>query len=498
MKHYFGLSEYQLRQQQKEIPVYYEPGKLINGHLLLCGMSGTGKSYQSMRLLRSAAAAGVQVDVLDVHEELHSIPGCVAAKYSQATGHGYNPLVLDTDPHAGGVTRQADFIVGLIRQVTTQFGSKQEAALRNLIIDTYMMKGIFVDNPRTWERLCITERERETLIAERKWPELRKYYPTLGDLLDYAEKKVLTMMFGGDNKAMAALETLCKENARLQSLSMRYAKSTSEADREKLETQIASLSERCVETYSTAIQAKPSREPKDLIKYDSRDVLVSVVQRLQILAASGIFRSNEPDFRGASVRVHQIKSLSDEQQVLFTKLRLRKIFDDLKLRGPTTSGSELRHVVFLDEAPKYFTEDKDDIINVVAREARKFGLGLWCAAQQPTSFPESFITNCGAKILLGIDSSYWKGSISKLRITEEGLKFIKPKEVISIKLQKEGQADPPFTNVIVPNPDFEVGRRAMAFGNRNVTVPSAVRNESKSSVPESSRDAAISAVSSEG
>lgn len=468
MKHYFGLSEYHLRQKNQEVPVFYEPEKLINGHLLLCGMSGTGKSYQSVRLLRSAARAGIGIDVFDVHEELDSIPGCVSAKYSQATGYGYNPLVLDTDPHSGGVNKQADFIVGLIRQVTTQFGSKQEAALRNLIIDTYMSRGIFADNHRSWQRQCITEKERETLIAERRYTDLRNYYPTLTDLLDYAEKKVLVMMFGSDNKAMAALESLCKQNARLQSLNMRFKKATSDEEMEKLSGQIAVAEDKCISLYTDAIKAKPNREPKDLIKYDSRDVLISVIQRLQILASAGIFRANAPDFGDANVRVHQIKSLSDEQQVLFTKLRLREIFEECKKLGPTATGTELRRIVFLDEAPKYFTEDKEDIINVVARESRKFGIGLWCAAQQPTSFPESFITNCGAKILLGIDSSYWKGSISKLRITEEGLKFIKPKEVISVKLQKEGQADPLFSNVAVPNPDFETGRRAGAFGQQGL------------------------------
>lgn len=466
MKHYFGLNEFLLRQRQQEEPVFYEPARLINGHLLLCGMSGTGKSYQSIRLLRSAARAGIKADIFDVHEELSNIPGCGVAKYSQATGYGYNPLVLDTDPHAGGVNRQADFIVALIRQVTTQFGSKQEAALRNLIIDTYMSRGIFADNPRTWIRNCITEREREALIADRKWSELRNYYPTLTDLLDYAEKKVLVMMFGSDNKAMAALEMLCKQNARMQSLNMRYQRASSDEEVKKLESQIATAEEKCIDLYTQAVKNKPSREAKDLIKYDSRDVLISVIQRLQILAAAGIFRANAPDFGDAAVRVHQIKSLSDDQQVLFTKLRLREIFEECKKLGPTESGTELRHIAFLDEAPKYFTEDKDDIINVVAREARKFGLGLWCAAQQPTSFPESFITNCGAKILLGIDSSYWKGSISKLRITEDGLKYIKPKEVISVKLQREGQADPPFANVAVPNPDFETGRRVLEFAKR--------------------------------
>lgn len=467
MRHYFGLNEFKLKQRGQEEPLFYDPSKLINAHLLLCGMSGTGKSYQSIRLLRAAALAGIEIDVFDVHDELDVIPDCAAARYSQATCYGYNPLVLDTDPHVGGVNRQADFIVGLIRQVTSQFGSKQEAALRNLIIDTYASRGIFANNPRSWQRMVITDREREQLIAERRFSDLRNYYPTLQDLLDYAEKKVLSIMFGGDNKAMAALERLCKDNSRMQAYSMKYAKAASEEEKRKLESQIASASEKCIETYTAAIAAKPGREPKDLLKYDSKDVLVSVLQRLQILTASGIFTANEPPFGSALVRVHQIKSLSDDQQVLFVKLRLREIFDKCKKLGPTPTGTELRHVVFLDEAPKYFVDDKDDVINVVAREARKFGLGLWCAAQQPTSFPESFITNCGAKILLGIDSSFWKGAQTKLRITEEGLKFIKPKEVISVKLHMEGQADPPFNNIIVPNPASDLGRRSAAYAGNN-------------------------------
>lgn len=463
MKHTFGLNEYMLRQQQREQPVQYIPSQLINAHLMLCGMSGTGKSHQLKRMLNSASRDGVGIDVFDVHEELHDIHGARAVKYSQATGYGYNPLVLDLDPHSGGVNRQADFLVGLIKQVTTQFGSKQEAALRNLLLDVYAAKGIWPDNARSWARKDISEAERKRLIDQRQFQQLRDYYPTLTDLLEYAERKVLSMLFGGDNKAMNALETLAKLNQRLQSLNMKYNKSRDlEEERAKLEEQIQRQEERCIEAYTEAVKAKPSRECTSLIKYDSKDVLISVVQRLQILASAGIFNSNAPNFGDANVRVHQIKSLSDDQQVLFVKLRLREIFDECKKLGPTPTGTELRRIVVLEEAPKYFSAEKDDIINVVAREARKFGLGLWCAAQSPTAFPEDFITNCGAKILLGIDSSFWKGTQQKMRITEDGLKYIKAKEVIAVKLHREGQSDPQFTNIIVPNPATDAGRRAMA------------------------------------
>ena len=463
MKHFLGLNEFMLRQKKVEEPVFYDPSELINQHIALIGMSGTGKTHQTLQLLNSAAAAGVTVDVMDVHEELDCVAGARAVKYSQATGYGYNPLVLDTDPHTGGVNRQADFIVGLIKQVTTQFGSKQEAALRNLIIDCYASRGIWPDNPRSWARKQITEDERRALIDARRWTELRDYYPTLADLLEYAERKVLVMAFGSDNKVMAALEVLCKQNTKLKNLAYKLNRTASlEEEKEKLQGQIEGQVDRCIEAFTQAIKSGPTREPADIIKYDSKDVLISVVQRLQILGAAGIFNAKAPPFGHAAVRIHQIKSLSDAQQQLFVKLRLRDIFEKCKAQGPTATGTELRHVVFLDEAPKFFTEDDDDIINVVARESRKFGLGLWCAAQEPTAFPQSFITNCGAKILLGIDSAFWKGAQTKFRITEDGLKYIKAKEVMAVKLHIAGRSDPPFINVVVPNPGTHYGRLAAA------------------------------------
>jgi hypothetical protein len=85
-------------------------------------VSGTGKSYQSLRLLASAVQVGIEVDVFDVHDELERIPGAVACRYSQATGYGYNPLELDTDPHTGGVNRQTEYLLGLVREASRNWG----------------------------------------------------------------------------------------------------------------------------------------------------------------------------------------------------------------------------------------------------------------------------------------------------------------------------------------------------------------------------------------
>ena len=464
MRHYLGLSEYHQRVQKKQVPLHYCPDQLINGHLLMTGMSGSGKSFQAERLLESAAQAGVEVDVLDVHDELQGIAGAKACMYSQATGYGFNPLELNPDPHTGGVHRQIAWLVGLIRSVSPQLGPKQEAVMRNLMLDTYMASGIWPDNPKSWKRQSITAQQRADIVRRNAWGELRQFYPTLEDLLSYGKRKLTALSIGGDNKSISALDKLMREYKRLCSIQGKYGKASDDETIDKLQKQITGSKEKATGFYGDFIDnLTTGREIDDVMKYDSFDVLNSAMQRLELLNAAGIFNASPPPFGASKVRVHQIKSLSSEQQVLFVKLRLQSIFDRWKLAGATQSGTELRHVVFLDEAHKYFSKEPDDIINVIAKEARKFGIGLWCASQSPSAFPEDFLTNVGATVLLGIHSSFWDKTQRALRISEDGLKYIKMKEVIAIKLQKSGEADPAFRNVIVPNPNNPDGRVAAEF-----------------------------------
>lgn len=459
MKHYLGLHELELRKSDKEIPCYYEPTALINGHMLWVGMSGTGKSFQSIRALSSAVQAGVPCDIFDVHDELDAVPGSQAVLYSQATGYGFNPLVLDQDPHTGGVARQAELLVGLIRDVA-QIGPRQEAALRNLILDTYAISGIFADNRGTWRRAEVDEQTHKRLIESRRYEELRRYFPTLADLRDFARRKILALTIGVDNKNAQLFDNLQRVNKKLNSARSKYNKAHDDVEAQTIEAKVETIKRECLEAYQLYLDnLKTGRETDDVLKYDSAETLKSLIERIDLLNSSGIFRSNPPPFGDALCRVHQIKSLTTEQQVLFVKLRLRNIFEEAKRRGPLRPGEGLRQIIFLDEAHKFVRKDPDDIINVIVREARKFGVALWCASQQPTDFPESFATNVGATVILGISSYYWPTASRLLRITEEQLKTVRPKQVIAAKFQREGEPDPSFVNIIVPS-ETSNGRRA--------------------------------------
>ncbi|ORU94923.1 MAG: hypothetical protein A6F70_10275 [Cycloclasticus sp. symbiont of Bathymodiolus heckerae] len=123
------------------------------------------------------------------------------------------------------------------------------------------------------------------------------------------------------------------------------------------------------------------------MKYNSKEVLQSVLERINNLNSSGIFRSNPPTFGLNHGRCHQIKHLNDDEQKMFVYIRLEAIFRKCRDSGVKP---DLEQVIFLDEAHKFIIDDSSNIINVIAKEGRKFGLGLWCASQSPTHFSEDF------------------------------------------------------------------------------------------------------------
>lgn len=450
MLHTIGVDDLAAKAGRRELAVY-NSDRLINGHGLFCGMSGTGKTFQSKRFLESAAKAGLQVDIFDVHEELESVAGAKAIKYSQATRYGFNPLEIDPDPHVGGPARQADFIVDLVRATSSGFGPRQEAVLRNLVLQVYQTAGIDMRRHSSWSRKAIDETTRDRLIAENEFVKLREYYPTLADLEAFAKRKMLALKIGGNSPAAQAFEALNRAVSQMNGL--RTKRNRSAADEEAMATldlKIETLQSKAHDLYGQFLGSlQTGQEIEDILAFDSAETLQSVMRRFDLINAAGIFNANPPPFGDARVRVHQIKALSDDSQVLFVKMTLRRIFDEVKKLGPTPTGVEMRRIVFLDEAHKYFDKDPGNIVNVVAKEARKFGLGLWCASQQPTEFPESFLTNVGATVLLGVHSAFWSRTASMLRISEEQLRAIRPKQTLAVKLQESGQAEPFFRSVSV-------------------------------------------------
>ena len=142
-----------------------------------------------------------------------------------------------------------------------------------------------------------------------------------------------------------------------------------QADTPAADPELDKLKEAAIAAYAAAIQGiGTGRELDDLIRYDSKDVLRSVVERLESLNAIGIFRPDEPPFDPKiPVWRYDIRSLASDEKKLFVYFRLEQIFRQATLRGVQDRVSE---VVVLDEAHLFFTDEPENPLNVVAKEAR--------------------------------------------------------------------------------------------------------------------------------
>lgn len=446
MRHLIGIDDHHWSRDRNTVPYVLDTTTLTNANMLIAGMSGTGKSTQVTGLLASAGKAGIEADIFDAHEEFHTLPGASTATFSAATHYGYNPLTLSTDPHSGGVYRGIDDFVGLINRQSRELGPRQESALRHLLKDVYTLRGIDPSDPRSWYRREITESQWERMIASRDYNGLRDYYPTLRDLLSYTERKLKAMSTGSNSKSVNALEKVEKLTSRINTLQTKFGKASTDSEIESLNKQLEEAKAKAIEAYCEHINGiETGREFADHIKYTSKDTILSLKERIEMLFEQGTFRSNPPPFDG-TLRVHNIKHLRDDVRLMYVHERLNAI-----LHRATAAGfaDHVRHLVLLDEGHLYYSEDKDHPINRIAKEGRKFGLGLIIASQSPSHFSEDFLTNCGTIILTGIHTNYWTEASRKLRIDKTVLEAVRATETIALKLQKKGDPNPKFVNINV-------------------------------------------------
>lgn len=459
MEHLIGMDEVARTKTGAFVPVVLDTRLLINGHMLFAGMSGGGKSYQLMALMAAAKRHGIEMDVFDPHEELDGIPGAASVKFSESTRAGYNPLELDVDPHSGGVRRQIEAIITMIGRTSRALGPRQESALRNLLADVYAYRGIYADQPATWERLRIREEQHASMLRARDYQGLRDYYPILQDVISLAERKLKEISTGSDSACVNALEKVESTSRRIQSLRVRYRKADSDADIEKLEAQLVKEKEKAIEAYSNFVNGiELGREYAAAIRFTNRETMISLVERLQGLLASGVMRSNPPDWGGASTRVYKVGSLTEDDSKLLFYSRASAILRESMNRGKT---DQLRRILVVDEGHLYYSEDGDNPLNRIAKEGRKFGLGLVVGSQSPTHFSEDFLTNCGSIFLLGLHESYWDMATRKLAISKDMLQAVRMREVLLVKLREMGTTAASFRSVNVTRDVISRGIQAM-------------------------------------
>ncbi|NWC90010.1 hypothetical protein [Pseudomonas reactans] len=431
----------------KTLPVYWQESQVSNHHVGVAGTSGSGKTHW-IREFVTGMPDDVEIDIFDYHGDIE-IPGASTVMFSEATRYGFNPLVLNTDQHYGGVRRSVNDVIEAINSTSRQLGGNQEGVLRHLLTDTYMLKGIFANNPRSWVKREASEAEIRDMIERKNWSALRDVYPSLDDVIQFARRKLKALWMGVEDKesgrnALGAFDDYCKAQSSLNLLRTKMNRSGgsgNDEELEKMEKRMETSKAKSIESFTTFVNSMDTgREFEEAIKYNSKDVLLSVITRLENLSSTGIFNPNPPPFGNARIRRYILKPLaqSEDELKMFVRFRMRAIIREMMQRGE--SGGRLRRMIVLDESKKFNSEDGSNPINVIVNEMRKFGLAILLAGQSPAHFSQDFIKNAGTLLLLNLATSDWREAASKLRIEEKDLKYFKPQQTGAVRMLEKGQA----------------------------------------------------------
>jgi Cdc6-like AAA superfamily ATPase len=441
MKIELGQDDYLLSKNQTS-PVYCDFDALVNAHMLIMGKTGMGKTTFLRRVIQQMerSTPTPRIHIMDVHSDIE-LAGASSVRFSESTEYGLNPFVVSSDPHFGGVRKRVQDFIATVNGCRP-IGSRQEAVMRHLITDLYAANGFYSNDHKSW------------VIKDgipRKYP---KKHPTMEDARRYAFAKLKQLIIGGDTKAGHALEELNKVTTKIYRISKQQSHPGATLDHDLMEKVMTHRAD-AKKYYTEYIEnLETGKELEDFVKYESKEVLKSVVERLENLKASGIFKNQPPPFDpDKPVWRYDITALREDEKRMFVEFRLQELFSAGLERGTVRRQDEglLRDILIIDEAHLFFRDDQNNILNTIAKEGRKFGLGLICASQSPTHFSEDFFSNVGTKVVLGVDEMYWDNLVRKMKIESKLLKYIKPFHVIGVQMSNKGETQSRFTMVRVPN-----------------------------------------------
>lgn len=484
--------------------VIWDSALLVNGHTLLTGMSGSGKSYTLKRMIAGMRQGNTQTrfHVFDVHGDLQ-LPGASEVVFAEAEPYGLNPLVVNPDRHFGGVRRCIQAFISTINDTSsTALGVKQVSCLRNLLEDMYRMAG-FTDDPDTWyiderEARLISDGSDNRLYLEvpfsqkedakalgamfdgdkkswfvwvdryegsvTKWPPktIGRTHPTLNDLIRYAERVHWRSFMGADQDAVMKAEIFLKAAAARQRRDIEAFKGRQRLEGDDYDEKLDKAKAKAVEAFVRFCDAvRTGQEFDDLMKYDSADTLKSVLNRLKELRATGLFKGVAAPFDpGAQIWTYKLNALSQVEKKMFVRFRLQEIFRAATQRGETPGVLD---VLVLDEVHLYADGDPDNILNTLSKESRKFGVAILAAAQN-ANLPEDFIASLATKIVLGIDEMFWRGAETKMNIERRLLAWVQPQRTMAVQMKQKAATRSHWTWVALPGVRVapqEVSKRAM-------------------------------------
>lgn len=407
-----------------ETKIWWDSETVLNPHFIVVGQSGSGKTTRLRQLISTLTVSdpGCRFIILDPHGDM-AVPGESSFQYSYLAEFGVNPLRIDSDPIYGGVHKRIRHFLATISRLSSKLGHKQQTTLQNLLIDLYAKAGFDAENVNTW----VLDYDPRPVSGVRN----TKRFPNLRDLRRLTEHKLQCMMLGTSGEAVNALEELCKAASSLQRGEVKVNKGK--------EVNIGALKDKCMAHFERFLNSVTTgQEIEEVMRYNSQEVLSSVFQRILNLENTGIFKPNPPPFSdGAPVWRHDLSALGSDEQKIMVDTLVEQIFADCRLAGFKANATTY---VVIDEAHKYVEpDDNDHIINVVNKEARKFGMGIILSSQSLGHFPDDVVSNSATKMILGVDPIFQDVTARKLKIDKQKVSSIQMHKSALVSIAVRGK-----------------------------------------------------------
>lgn len=415
--------------------VSWIPDRTINGHGLIVGSSGVGKTHR-LRLMATHLANEyrARVIIIDVHGDIN-IPGEHRVHFTESSKYGLNPLKINPDPNSGGVRRRIRTFLSMLKRTSVALGVRQEAALTRLLEDLYARNGFDPKDYRTWDP------RRNPNVKGRSAQ--HGVYPNISDLKKFTAFKLKQLKTGAGGEAFKAFNELSKT---IKALNNQSLKNSENDQKDELDTRLEKLRYKAIETYTNAMkEMKTGDELNDLIRYSNIEVLNTVLDRIDHLDKAGIFKDHPPAMDpNTPVHVYDIHSIGRDEQKMFLEILLEEIWLEAKSAGQTSRPETF---IIIDEASIFVSDDPDHIINILIREARKFGIGILFASQSINHFSEDVLANCGLKLILGVDQMFISSMARMLRVDAKLIDNIKPRVSALIQCKVVGDQKNDFTEI---------------------------------------------------
>jgi hypothetical protein len=434
--------------------IHWNPDTSQNGHLMITGGSGAGKTRLAKELMTYLHNRGKNIHVIDVQNTLGvaDVPERLFNFEVRNSPYSINPFEFLMDKNNGGPKAQIDDIVEMFRKTfMKRMGPTQSAVLNRLISDTYHKMGILDDDTDTWGfDLSKKElNERLPIIADMK--ELVDY------ILDYVSggygakfSSIISSNGRKLNQWHSDMTRLGEELKKLEEVASRdetlankeRGRITSEINdlREKVGKKFGDLSGYFQEylnysflggeipTYESLLEEDEQGygwlDYKFYADKDRLKTIKTIETYLVALNNAGVFGRSTPNPSFSEINRYNLKSLKEESRLFCADIIASKIFRLVYLRGEYKSlplgesvyktrrnGTTTDTVIVIDEMQTLLPDtaaearNKNLLYNRMISQIRNFGGMMMVMSQTPDNFPELFHTNIATKIILNTSAS---------------------------------------------------------------------------------------------